>query len=322
VLQTLAGPEPQPSLLNKGGSFVIPLKRSAHQLPFSTDDDTLNPVIQFMEEELRRVLEKYQHAGKILDNANLKHNSDLGNIVPPVSKKVVLDNLEDKPKSVDAAEPTASGPGPIRPIRTTAGTARVPLMDLISDSLDILYYGPISIGTPSQEFTVDIDTGSADLWVPYNCNDCGNHKQFNSGASTTFFNKHETFNIVYVRFFSFFFVFVVFVFLTFFYRSKGSGEVAANLVEDVVSMQGLAIHNQSFGAVSTESSDFRDSPSDGLLGMAFGSIAASGQTPFFENLIETKTVAQPLFSVYLTRLQTSGSEVCLSFYPSPLRRLT
>lgn len=77
-------------------------------------------------------------------------------------------------------------------------------------------------------------------------------------------------------------------------------------------MQGLTVRNQSFGAVSTESSDFQGSPNDGLIGMGFSSIAASGQTSFFENLIKTKALAQPLFSVYLTRLETTGSEVCFA----------
>jgi hypothetical protein len=91
--------------------------------------------------------------------------------------------------------------------------------------------------------------------------------------------------------------------------SQGEGQVSGTISTDVIAIGNLAVAAQSFGAVSYESDDFNDAPNDGLIGLAFGTIAQSKKPTFFENLIEAKKVAAPLFSVHLTRNQASGSEV-------------
>lgn len=92
---------------------------------------------------------------------------------------------------------------------------------------------------------------------------------------------------------------------------QGEGQVSGTLASDTVSIGSLTVPGQYFGAVSRVSDDFNDSPNDGLIGLAFGTIAQSKKPTFFENLIENKKVAAPLFSVHLTRNQASGSEVSI-----------
>ena len=82
-------------------------------------------------------------------------------------------------------------------------------------------------------------------------------------------------------------------------------------------MPGLSIDNQKFGAVISKSGDFNNYPNSGILGLAFSSIAASGQLTFIENLIMKERLAAPLFSVHLERGKEIGSEVisiCRSFF--------
>ncbi|KZP11615.1 acid protease [Athelia psychrophila] len=170
-------------------------------------------------------------------------------------------------------------------------TAVQELKDEVQGSLDILYYGPIKIGTPPQTLTVDVDTGSADLWVPVKCAQCEN-RLFESRSSSTYHNSGARFKVAY-----------------------GQGQVSGTLASDVVAIGELTISSQYFGAISQESDDFNDSPNDGLIGMAFGTIAQSKKPTFFENLIEQKKVAAPLFSIHLTRNQAGGSEARLDSRP-------
>ncbi|KAI0066077.1 acid protease [Artomyces pyxidatus] len=160
------------------------------------------------------------------------------------------------------------------------------LIDNYDSKGDYLYYGPANFGTPAQTLTVDVDTGSANLWIPTNCAGCRGH-QFQASHSSTYSNSGRRFYLTY-----------------------GSGTVAATLATDVVTIAGLTVREQQFGAVGEESAGFKSQPNDGLLGMAFGTIAEAGTTTFFENLIKSRIVGVPKFSVHLTRRQAQGSEVC------------
>ena len=72
------------------------------------------------------------------------------------------------------------------------------LQDYVSGALDVLYYGPISLGSPPQLLTVDVDTGSADLWVPSACggSTCS-RGHFSPAHSSTYRATSEGFAITY-----------------------------------------------------------------------------------------------------------------------------
>lgn len=92
-------------------------------------------------------------------------------------------------------------------------------------------------------------------------------------------------------------------------NTQGAGDAYGTLASDVVSIGGLRVQEQVFGAVTQTSDDFNGFPNDGMLGMGFGTIARSKQPTFFERLITEGALAAPLFSVHLARNQATGSEV-------------
>ncbi|XP_071664857.1 pepsin A-like [Patagioenas fasciata] len=168
--------------------------------------------------------------------------------------------------------------------------------------LDNEYYGTISIGTPVQEFTVIFDTGSSNLWVPsIYCRSlaCSDHNHFNPTKSSTFVSTNESVSIAY-----------------------GTGSMTGILGYDTVTVADIEVHNQIFGLSVTEPGDFfYYAPFDGILGLAFPSIASSGATPVFDNMMAEHLVARDLFSVYLSKDGKSGSFVLFGAI-DPLYTLT
>ncbi|XP_053560679.1 gastricsin-like [Bombina bombina] len=149
---------------------------------------------------------------------------------------------------------------------------------------DTYYYGPISIGTPPQNFLVLFDTGSSNLWVPSTyCQStaCTNHHVFNPSQSSTYSSNGQRFNMGY-----------------------GGGNVASSVTGvfgyDTVTIQGISIPNQEFGLTITEpSGNFYYSPFDGILGLAYPGLSVGGATTVMQGMLQQNLLTQPLFGIYL-----------------------
>ncbi|KAH9979073.1 aspartic peptidase domain-containing protein [Lactifluus volemus] len=230
-----------------------------------------------VEKERRSVLLKYAHADRYLAGIDLNADDTIylaNQYSPNVS------DYESEPP------PSRSPDTQFRSAAAASRTVKLPLHDDVSGTLDLLYYGPVGFGTPSQVLSVDIDTGSADLWVPLNCKNC-HGRQFSSSRSSTFRSTNQAFSVAY-----------------------GTGKVSGTVITDSVSIAGLTVDHQAFGAVSEQSDEFGKQPNDGLIGMAFGTIAQCRQPTFFENLIKQRILSAPLFSIHLSRREKEGSSVC------------
>nr|CDJ90252.1 Peptidase A1 domain containing protein [Haemonchus contortus] len=151
----------------------------------------------------------------------------------------------------------------------------------------------ITVGTPPQLFTVIVDTGSADFWVPdSSCTTCKNKRRFNSQSSTT-------------------------------YSKKSSSFMASNhfgVTEGFYGMDTLRLSTNDANMIvipSTVMGQANELPAavsslngvDGVLGLAFQSIASDNTIPPpFIRGVAQGDIAQSVFSIWLEeQWQTSDN---------------
>lgn len=165
----------------------------------------------------------------------------------------------------------------------------------ITNFMNAQFYGPISIGTPPQEFTVIFDTGSSNLWVPAKgCTSlaCLTHPKFKNESSSTFKYDGRKMVIPY-----------------------GKGNVAGTVGNDTVNFGGYNVTDVAFGLMTTISANFVATKAAGILGLAYGNISEDALPTVFGLLVEQGLVQNATFSFYLTaKAGEQGSTLTLGGY--------
>ena len=152
----------------------------------------------------------------------------------------------------------------------------------LTNFMDAQYFGPISVGTPAQDFTVIFDTGSSNLWVPSKkCRSfsCYLHRRYDSSKSSTHEKAGKDFKIRY-----------------------GTGSVEGFTSRDAVNVGGIQIEKQEFGETTKEPGlTFALGRFDGIFGLGYENIAVSEVTPPFYNMVLQDLVNEPIFSFWIGR---------------------
>ncbi|KAJ4478154.1 aspartic peptidase A1 [Lentinula aciculospora] len=160
----------------------------------------------------------------------------------------------------------------------------------LSNYMNAQYFAPITLGSPPQEFKVILDTGSSNLWVPSSkCTSiaCFLHAKYEANQSSSYKENGTTFSIQY-----------------------GSGSMEGYVSSDTLTIGDISIPNQLFAEATKEPGlAFAFGKFDGILGLAYDTIAVNRITPPFYSMVGQKLVDDPVFSFRLGSSESDGGEV-------------
>jgi saccharopepsin len=159
----------------------------------------------------------------------------------------------------------------------------------LNNFMNAQYFAEISLGTPPQSFKVVLDTGSSNLWVPSSkCTSiaCFLHQKYDSSASGTYKPNGTTFEIHY-----------------------GSGSMEGFVSNDDFSIGDLTVKNMDFAEATKEPGlAFAFGKFDGILGLAYDTIAVAHVVPPFYYLLNKGLLDEPVFAFRVGRTEEDGGE--------------
>jgi len=163
---------------------------------------------------------------------------------------------------------------------------------------DVGYIATVQVGTPARDFSILMDSGSADFWIGgEGCQGdtgggCGNHVFLGSQSSSTFTDTGNNFQITY-----------------------GSGQVSGDIITDNLSIAGLALNKHTFGVALTESVQFSDNSAkfDGLMGLAKSTLSTQKVPTPPESLAQQGLIKQAITSYKISRLSDGLNDGQITF---------